>query len=441
MPSMKPKALPTGMTHASIAIDALMPHPRNYRSHPESQVERLSASLARFGQVRSIVVQAGADGRYLIVAGHGLAEAAKREGLTELHADVIPAHWTAEAIEGYLIADNESSREAEDDLTALAAMLEEQRAAGYHLESLGYSDDDLAALLAQLADEQLASGTRDVDDPDGGGDEFDTTPEEGPTRCQLGDLWQLGNHRLLCGDSTKREDVARLMAGASARLICTDPPYGVGYVGGTQDSRSPNYRMGLDVPFDSGTSEQTEDTVAAALSTAAAHCENGAAAYVLSPPGDNLPHFIAAMDRAGFAFRHSLVWVKDSFVFGRTDYHYQHEMILYGWIENGAHYWAGDRTLGSVFEIPRPKRSEEHPTMKPIALIAIMITNSSQEGDVIYEPFAGSGTALIACERLNRRCHAVEITPRFADVILRRWEVETGRDAVLLERIDRADAS
>lgn len=149
--------LKVGITHRAVPIDSLRPHPRNYRKHPESQIARLSASLARFSQVRSIVVQAGADGRYLIVAGHGLAEAAKREGYTTLEADVIPAHWTPEQVEGYLVADNESSREAEDDLTQLAAMLEEQRAAGYHLESLGYSDDDLTALLTQLSDEALST--------------------------------------------------------------------------------------------------------------------------------------------------------------------------------------------------------------------------------------------------------------------------------------------
>lgn len=141
---------PVSVTHATVPLDALRPHPRNYRQHPDSQVGRLAASLARFGQVRSIVVQEGADGRYLIVAGHGLAEAAKREGLTELHADVIPAHWTPEQVEGYLVADNESSREAEDDLAALAAMLDEQRNAGYHLESLGFNDDELAGLLESL---------------------------------------------------------------------------------------------------------------------------------------------------------------------------------------------------------------------------------------------------------------------------------------------------
>lgn len=162
----------SGVTHATVPLDALRPHPRNYRQHPESQIGRLAASLARFGQVRSVVVQSGADGRYLIVAGHGLAEAAKREGYTTLEADVIPAHWTPEQVTGYLVADNESSREAEDDLTQLAAMLEEQRAAGYHLESLGFSDDDLTALLEQLADEQL---TDENDTP------FDAVDDEGNT--------------------------------------------------------------------------------------------------------------------------------------------------------------------------------------------------------------------------------------------------------------------
>lgn len=194
-PAEPTPAATQGVQHAVVALDSLTPHPRNYRRHPEQQVARLGASLARFGQVRSIVVQEGADGRYLLVAGHGLAEAARANGYTELRADVIPATWTATQVEAYLIADNETTRGADDDLTQLAAMLEEQRAAGEHLEALGYSDEELAALLDDLAQAALAGDKRDVDDPDGGGDDFDTTPDEsGPTRVQSGDIWVMGGY-------------------------------------------------------------------------------------------------------------------------------------------------------------------------------------------------------------------------------------------------------
>ena len=421
----------SGVTHATVPLDALHPHPRNYRQHPESQIGRLAASLARFGQVRSVVVQAGADGRYLLVAGHGLAEAAKREGLTELHADVIPAHWTPEQIEGYLIADNESSREAEDDLTQLAAMLEEQRAAGYHLESLGFSDDDLTALLDQLADEQLAAGKHDVDDPDGGGDDFDTTPDDGPTRCQPGDIWAMGNHRLLCGDSTKREDVALLMADETAQMMWTDPPYGVSYVGKTKKA--------LTIQNDGATDLESllRDAFAAADVEA---LDEGAAIYIAHPPGALSVTFGTCFVEQGWRFHERLIWVKDSMVLGHSDYHLKHEDIIFGYKHGegrrgrGGEGWYGDNAQVSVFEIPRPKRSEEHPTMKPITLVAAMMANSSDTGHLVYEPFCGSGTTIIASERLSRQCRAIEIDPRYCDVILRRWEAETGREAVLLER-------
>lgn len=195
MPKQPKSAPQSDIRHATIPVDALAPHPRNYRKHPEQQVGRIAASLARFGQVRSIVVQEGANGRYLIVAGHGLVQGAKAQGLAELHADVIPADWTPAQVEGYLVADNLTAASGEDDNTALAELLQEQANAGYDLEALGSSADELDALLESLADDALEGGNgRDVDDPDGGGDDFDATPDDGPTRCQSGDLWQLGGY-------------------------------------------------------------------------------------------------------------------------------------------------------------------------------------------------------------------------------------------------------
>lgn len=202
-PSAKPAAKPAAggsadpqaeVTHTAVALEALAPHPRNYKQHPEAQIERIRASLRRYGQVRSIVCQEGAGGRYLIVAGHGLVEAARLEGFTQLRADVIPATWSQTQVEGYLISDNETARGGEDDLEQLASMLEEQRAAGEALESLGFSDDELQALLDEL-NENGAGGKREVDDPGGGGDDFDATPDEsGPTRVQPGELWILGGY-------------------------------------------------------------------------------------------------------------------------------------------------------------------------------------------------------------------------------------------------------
>jgi site-specific DNA-methyltransferase (adenine-specific) len=424
--------------HAVIPLEALAPHPRNYRQHPEQQIARLAASLARFGQVRSIVVQQGAPGgHYLIVAGHGLVEAARQQGYAELRADVIPATWTPEQVEGYLIADNQHAAGAVDDLVTLAEMLEAQYAADYDLEAVGSSREDLDALLESLAQAHLANGeeqdTRDVDDPDGGGDDFDTTPDEsGPTRCQPGDLWQLGDHRLLCGDSTKREDVARLMDGERADMMWTDPPYGVSYVGKTKRS------LTIENDDAQGLDGLLKRAFASADDVA---LMDGAAIYIAHPPGALSVTFADRFVAQGWRFHERLIWVKDSMVLGHSDYHLKHEDIIFGYKRGvgrrgrGGEGWYGDNAQTSVFEVPRPKRSEEHPTMKPVALIAAMVENSSPNDGRIYEPFCGSGSTLIAAERLTRRCYAIELDPHYCDVILRRWEAETGREATLLSRI------
>lgn len=432
--------------HATLPLAALAAHPRNYRRHPDAQLGRLAASLARFGQVRSIVVQEGAPGRYLIVAGHGLAEAAKRQGYTELRADVIPASWSVEQVEGYLIADNQHANGADDDLVALAAMLEAQYAADYDLESLGSSREELDALLADLADAQLDGGSaRDVDDPDGGGDDFDATPDEsGPTRCQPGDLWQLGAHRLLCGDSTKREDVARLMDGETAALMATDPPYGDSWVQKAKDMQAHGYvhshavLHGL-IENDDRTGDDLSTFLGEFLEAAKAAGDPPMPFYVWHRAKRII--FEHALLDAGYFVHQPVVWVKPGFVIGRMHYHPRCEWALHGWRQgNGACPFYGPRNQSDVWEVGR-ENDKLHPTQKPVALFVPPIENHTKPGDAIYEPFAGSGTQYIAAERLGRRCYGIEIDPRYCDVILRRWEAETGREATLLERAETEEAS
>lgn len=409
--------------NATVPVDALRPHPRNYRKHPDLQIGRLEASLARFSQVRSIVVQEGAGGRYLIVAGHGLVEAAKRQGLTDLRADVIPASWTPAQVEGYLVADNELGRGAEDDALLLAEILKEQDNAGYDLASLGSSAEELDALLEELAQQRLGP-QHAVDDPSGGGDDFDTTPSEGETRVQPGDLWACGDHRLLCGDSTRREDVARLMGNTEADVVFTDPPYGVDYTGGTKPQpRLVGDHMETSIYHD-------------ALPVMSSVMSDRAALY-LCFAARSAKHVFDAVDMAGFEIRALLIWNKNHAQFGAMGAHYKqkHEPMLYCARRGGSLDWYGPNNEVTVWDVDRSAANDFHPTQKPIVLVARALENSSAEGDVVLDTFLGGGSTLIAAERLGRCCYGLEIEPRYCDVVLRRWETETGREATLLERV------
>jgi DNA modification methylase len=277
-----------------------------------------------------------------------------------------------------------------------------------------------AALRAMLDAQKSPQVTDGLTDPD----HVPPVPEEPTTRT--GDLWLLGEHRLLCGDSTKAEHVARLMDGVQAAMIWTDPPYGVGYVGGTGLTIANDGAEGLPALLRG---------VWAAVSPALAP---GAPFYIAHPAGPLSVPFANTLVDAGWRIHETLVWVKDAMVLGHSDYHYRHEPILYGWLPGpgrsgrGRHEgsrWFGGKAETSVFEIPRPKASPDHPTAKPVALVERQVANSSGARDIVLEPFSGSGTTLIACERLGRRCYALELEPRYVDVAVRRWELFTGREA------------
>jgi site-specific DNA-methyltransferase (adenine-specific) len=245
----------------------------------------------------------------------------------------------------------------------------------------------------------------------------DQVPEPPPDPVtKPGDLIELGDHRLLCGDSTKREDVDRVLGGERPATTCSDPPYGVEYVGKTKDA--------LTVRNDgaAGLRQLLTDSLGHAFDV----CLEGAVWYVAAPAGPQFEDFAAVLSKLG-VWRQTLVWVKDSMVLGRSDYHYRHEAIFYGWKPGKAHREPPDRTQTTVWEVPRPKASREHPTMKPVALYARMLKNSTTVGSVVYEPFCGSGTTLIAAEQLGRRCYGIEIDPGYCDVVVARWEAFTGR--------------
>ncbi len=268
-----------------------------------------------------------------------------------------------------------------------------------------------------------------VDEPEVEEDAVPQPPKK--ARTKTGDLITMGPHRVMCGDSTKKEDVAMLMAGEKARLVWTDPPYGVGYVDGFSHQYSPAERKrmgGMEVAGDNLDEVGLQSLLTNAFTLAVAVCEKGAAWYVAAPPGP-LHNVFGAVLIDLKIWRRSLIWVKSSFVMGRSDYHYRHEPIFYGWTPGAGHYFTKERTRDTIFEYKRPTQSEAHPTIKPMELVAEQMGDSTKPGELVYDPFLGSGTTLIAAEQLGRVCYGMEIEPRYCDVIVDRWQMMTGQKA------------
>lgn len=323
----------------------------------------------------------------------------------------------------FAIADNRSAELAEWDDGALAKLLESLPEDAF--AATGFSEADLNDLLDSLAPAHVTQ------------DEVPEPPEAPVSRA--GDLWLLGDHRLLCGDSTQSPAALRVMNGAEAHLLFADPPYGVAYQSKLSKEEAVARRRrtdGLEVANDSLDGDGTLALVRAALSIAREHLQDGGAFYVCAPAGSSDTAdlglvFRTALRNAGFRLRQTLVWAKDVFVMGRQDYQWRHEDILYGWKDGAGHYFVSDRTQDTVWNIDRPKRSELHPTMKPVELVARAIGNSTRKAELVYEPFSGSGTSIIACEQLGRCCRAIELDPRYVDVGVLRWQKLTGKEAAL----------
>jgi DNA modification methylase len=387
----------------------LKPHPQNPRVHPDSALEKLGRSIEEFGWTSPILISA--DG--FVLAGHARLKAALAAGIAEV--PVIYLDLEGAKAEAYMIADNKLQEETSWDMPLLKDLLESLEGAAVDLELTGFGVDELLKILGAKA------GLADDDE----------IPEQVETICKTGDLWQLGEHRLLCGDATKKEDVERLMGGEKCNLIWTDPPYGVHY-GEKLEKANPIAHRVRDIENDNLSPDKLEQFLRDALSNAAIASVPGAAIYVACPAGTLLPFLIASFNGSGFDFRWQLIWLKDQIVLSRADYHFKHENILYGWKPDGAHYFTDDRKQTSVFECPRPKASPEHPTMKPVELIERMLVNSSIVGQVVLDLFGGSGSTLIACEKLVRRCYMLEIDCHYVDIIIQRWQNFTGKEAVKL---------
>lgn len=392
---------PSGVDMGIVDIPCAELHndPANVRKHGEQNLAAIKASLARFGQQKPIVVNQ--DG--VVIAGNGTLMAARALGWQTIKA--VRTNLAGSEATAFAIADNRTAELAEWDDAALqqqlaAIAIDDEEL----LAATGFDEKELAKLAAANAPEVTED---DVPEP----------PAEPIT--QPGDLWLLGKHRLLCGDSTKAEDVERLMNGNRADMMLTDPPYGVAYVGKTKDA--------LTVENDQLDETELTRLVCAAFDNAEAHCRAGAYWYATVPPGPL--HIVFADDwkRRGI-LRQIMVWAKDSMVLGHSEYHYQHEPILFGWIP-GKRHSNSDRTRTTLWQYDRPKASREHPTMKPVALWAQAVQDGSHGGESVYDPFLGSGTTLIAAEQLGRTCYGMEISPAYCDVIVKRWETLTGQTA------------
>ena len=385
--------------------DQFTANPLNYRKHPQRQRDAVNASLRELGWI-STVVENVTTGN--VIDGHErIWQALQRnEDVPYLKVEL------SEAEERLALAVFDPiTNMAETDAAILDDLLRE----------VNTGEAALQALLAELADGAGLYGEKTTGDTPAEVDRAEELRQKWGTAP--GQLWQLGAHRLVCGDCTDAATVARVMGGERAACMWTDPPYGVSYVGKTKDA----------LTIENDGADGLLDLLSAAFGTADVGALNeGASIYIAAPPGPQFYDFATALIGVGWKWHETLAWVKDSMVLGHSDYHYKHEVIFYGWKGKNRSWYAG-RDQVSVFEIPRPKRSEDHPTMKPPELVEAMLRNSTVLGGIVYEPFDGSGTTLLACENLGRKCRAVELDPKYVAVALERWSVHTGRQPVLVD--------
>ena len=380
-----------------ISIDKLVPYVNNARTHSAEQILKLRSSLREFGFVNPIII----DREFNVIAGHGRLMAAKEEGIEEVPC-VFVDYLTDAQKKAYILADNRMAMDAGWDEELLKIEMEELQNLGYDLEFTGFDEKELADLFG-------------VDDKEVKEDEFDLTAAlEKASFVERGDVWFVGKHKLMCGDATSSEDVAKLMEDKKANLILTDPPYNVAFKSSD----------GLTIQNDSMDNNDFYEFLYLSFKNMADHLEKGGAAYVFHADTEGL-NFRKAFIDAGFHLAGCCIWVKDSLVLGRSDYQWQHEPVLYGFLQNGKHPWYSDRKQTTIWNFDKPKKNSNHPTSKPLDLLAYPINNSTQANAIVIDTFGGSGSTLMACEQMNRICYTMELDEKYASVILRRYVEDT----------------
>ena len=405
-----PQAWPAAQVEMWQVAD-LVPYAKNARQHPPEQIDQIAASMERFGFTIPMLV--AEDGT--IIAGHGRLMAAAQLGLAEVPV-MVARGWSEEDRRLYTLADNRLAEIAEWDPEMLRIEIGELRE-DFGIEDMsliGFSAEDLAEILPDA----LIDTTGGLTDPD----DVPEVPEAPVTRP--GDVWLMGKHRLLCGDSTVATDVQKVLGDVKADLCFCDPPYNVDYAGGVGAEKAGKGRRIKNDSLGDGFGQFLYD----ACVLINAHTDG--AVYICMSSSE-LQTLQAAFKSAGGHWSTFIIWAKDRFTLGRADYQRQYEPILYGWPEGVKRHWCGDRDQGDVWNIERPHKNDLHPTMKPVALVERAIRNSSRKGDLVFDPFGGSGTTLIAAEKTGRHASLIELDPKYVDVIVRRWQVFTGETAVL----------
>ena len=375
-----------------VNIDRLVPYQNNARTHSPEQINKLRASLREFGFINPVII----DRDFGVIAGHGRIAAARAEGITELPC-VFADHLTEAQKKAYILADNRMALDAGWDEDMLRVEIEALQGADFDLMLTGFDDKELVDFFG--------TGNDDAKD-----DDFDLSSAlEQASFVQKGDVWTVGRHRLMCGDATSMDDVATLMDGKKANLLLTDPPYGVSFKSSS----------GLTIQNDSMKNEEFYQFLYDAFAAAVCFLGAGASAYVFHADTEGL-NFRKAFIDAGFHLAGCCIWVKDSLVLGRSDYQWQHEPVLYGFLQNGKHNWYSDRKQTTVWNFAKPKRNANHPTSKPLDLLSYPIGNSTQENGIVMDTFGGSGSTMMACQQTNRICYMMELDEKYASVILRR---------------------
>ena len=390
-----------------VDVNILVPYANNARIHNLEQIQLIQSSLREFGFINPVII----DKDYGIIAGHGRVIAAKCEGIEKIPC--IKVEYLTEAQKkAYILADNRLAELSEWDEEMLKIEIEQLEGLDFDISMLGF---ELSEFVFNL-DDKVHSEVEE--------DNYEN-PLPRIAKSKPGDIYKLGNHRIMCGDSTKEDNVQALMNGTFADLLITDPPYNVDYHGCTSEN--------LTIKNDSMEDAQFRDFLTKAFSCANSVMKPGAVFYIWHAESEGF-NFRAACKEIGWDVRQCLIWKKSSMVLGRQDYQWQHEPCLYGWKAGAGHLWTSDRKQTTILEFDKPKRNDIHPTMKPVKLFDYQICNNTKENDVVLDLFGGSGTSIMACEQNGRICYMMELDPCYVDVIIDRWEKFTGDTAVLLSR-------